>query len=198
MDIGLEIPPSTVEMAIASVVKRYKPSGNPDGKKYGDDPMAGRPGAFTYNGSRTTTAMAAAGVVCLQEFGQYGDFRIQRSMDVVCRDIKKSMSVRSGHIPFDAYSMYYVAQGLYQVGGPRWREHFPLIRDAIVKSQTRSESSDTNGSWEGGRVGGVPGKLFGTSVAVFALSIPNRYLPILQQGDRSAEQDGSPAAGGGR
>ena len=37
--------------------------------------------------------------------------------------------------------------------------------------------------WEGGRVGGRPGQLFGTSVAVFALSIPNRYLPILQEGE---------------
>jgi len=33
------------------------------------------------------------------------------------------------------------------------------------------------------RVHGVPGQLFGTSVACFVLAIPNRYLPILQEGE---------------
>ena len=34
----------------------------------------------------------------------------------------------------------------------------------------------------GGKVGGRPGELYGTSVACFILAIPNRYLPILQEG----------------
>jgi hypothetical protein len=190
-DIGLEIPPQTVERAIAAVRNYYKPMGGPDGKKYGDHPLADRPGAFTYNGGNTTTAMAAAGAVCLQEFGQYKDFRIHRSMDVVCRDIKQNMRPGNGHIPFDAYTMYYVAQGLYQVGGDRWREHYPLIREAITKTQTRTGDPATNGAWEGGRVGGLPGKLFGTSVAVFVLNIPNRFLPILQQGEAEPEGTGN-------
>jgi hypothetical protein len=79
--------------------------------------------------------------------------------------------------------MFYVAQGMYQVGGQRWRENYPIIRDATVKSQRRSDKAEDDGWWEGGRVGGTPGRLFGTSVAVFTLSIPNRYLPILQKGE---------------
>ena len=34
--------------------------------------------------------------------------------------------------PFDAYTIYYVGQALYQVGGKRWKECYPLLRDAIV------------------------------------------------------------------
>jgi hypothetical protein len=185
-DIGLEIPPRTIEMAISAVRNYYKPMGGPDGKKYGDHPDAARPGAFTYNGGGTTTAMAACGAVCLQEYGLYSDFRIQRSMDVVCQHIDSNMPVRAGHIPFDAYTMYYVAQGLYQVGGTRWKTYYPKIRNATVESQTRTGDPTTNGAWEGGRVGGPPGKLFGTATAVFLLSIPNRYLPILQQGEAVA------------
>lgn len=188
MDIGLEIPPTTIDMAIRSVRQHYKPTGGPDGKDYGDHPLADRPGAFTYDGNRYTTAMAACGAVCLQEFGLYSDFRIHRSMDRVVEDIRKDMSKRRGHIPFnDAYTMYYVAQGLYQVGGHRWRQNYGMIRDAIVETQTRSNNADTNGSWETNRVGGKPGRLFGTSVAVFALNIPNRYLPILQRGEAPPE-----------
>ena len=31
-------------------------------------------------------------------------------------------------------------------------------------------------------MGGVPGDMYGTAVACFVLSMPNRYLPILQEG----------------
>jgi hypothetical protein len=188
MDIGLAIPPATIELAIRSVREHYKPLGRPDGKKYGEHPLADRPGAFTYDGNKVTTAMAACGAVCLQEFGKYDDFRIHRSMDEVIKDIDKKMQVRNGAIPFnDAYTMYYVAQGLYQVGGHRWKSHYPKVRDAIVKTQRKSDKAADNGCWEGGRVGGKPGRLFGTAVAVFALNIPNRYLPILQRGESKAK-----------
>ena len=103
------------------------------------------------------------------------------------------MRIQAGHVPFDAYTMYYVGQGLYQVGGKRWREGYPKIRDAIVKTQMRTEKVDSNGAWEGGRVGGRPGRLFGTSVAVFVLSIPNRYLPILQKGEADPSTAGRSA-----
>jgi len=186
-DIGLEIPPGTIEMAIRYVRSRYKPSGAPDGKNYGDHPLANRPGSFTYNGNKATTAMAACGAVCLQEFGLYSDFRIHRSMDKVLDDIENDMPIRKGNVPFDGYTMYYVGQGLYQVGGDRWRSAYPKIRDAIVESQRKSDNRSDDGSWDGGRVGGTPGKLFGTSVAVFVLNIPNRYLPILQKGEADPE-----------
>ncbi|MEX2216972.1 MAG: hypothetical protein WD768_22865 [Phycisphaeraceae bacterium] len=197
-DIGLEIPSSVIDQAIQSVRKHYKPTGTPDGKRYGDHPMADRPGAFTYDGNRVTTAMAACGAVCLQEFGQYTDFRIHRSMDEVIKDIRNpnELKVRNGYIPFDAYTMYYVAQGLYQVGGERWKDNYPLIREAIVKTQNGTTKTDQAGSWNTNRVGGKPGQLFGTAVAVFTLSIPNRYLPILQEGQtdpRNADTDRPPA-----
>lgn len=184
MDMGLDIPPQSTEMAIKYVRKLYRPIGKPDGKRYGDHPMADRPGAFTYSGHKVTTAMAACGAVCLQEFGLYDDFRIHRSMDHVLEQVEKEMKERRGTLPLDAYTMYYVAQGLYQVGGERWKKGYPKIRDAIVRTQAISDTRrELDGSWEGGRVGGTPGRMFGTAVGVFTLSIPNRYLPILQEGE---------------
>ena len=185
MDIGLEIPPQHVRQAVEYVRRLYKPSGGEDGKGhlYGSHPLAKRPGRFTYNGSKSSTAMAAAGVVCLQEFGQYDDFRIFRSIDSVIDDMR-NLKPRNNEVPLDAYTLYYVAQGLYQVGGERWEKNYPKLRDAIVKSQHRDASSRVlYGSWAAGKhVGDKPGRLFGTAAAVFTLSIPNRYLPILQQG----------------
>jgi hypothetical protein len=48
---------------------------------------------------------------------------------------------------------------------------------------TDTKNPAVDGLWrDGHRVGGKPGDLFGTSVACFVLAIPNRYLPILQEG----------------
>jgi hypothetical protein len=46
----------------------------------------------------------------------------------------------------------------------------------------------------GGRVGGKPGDLDGTAVACFTLAIPNRYLPILQEGKIKSLRTRQPGA----
>lgn len=188
VDSGLEVSPEVVEKAIRSVREHYTPRGvhrdapEEELKKY--------PGQFTYSrgGGNPTVAMAAAGVVCLQEFGQYDDWRIPKSMEVVLQNIREQCrpehAKRSHRAPFDAYTMYYVAQALYQVGGDTWRGHYPLLRDAVVASQIEAPDRPADhGKWEGeSRVGGKPGELYLTSVCCFVLAIPNRYLPILQEG----------------
>jgi hypothetical protein len=144
--------------------------------------------------------MAAAGVVCLQEFGQYDDWRIPPNIDVILKEIRRIQAKRQaeiakrprrsdGTMPFDAYTLYYVGQAIYQVGGQPWQEAYPILRDYLVDSQTIDANQTTrHGMWmdrgceAGGRVGGRPGELFGTAVACFLLAIPNRYLPILQEG----------------
>jgi hypothetical protein len=128
--------------------------------------------------------MAAAGVVCLQEFAQYDDWRIGKSMDVVCKAIRDKCRPDSNTAPFDAYTLYYVGQALYQVGGKQWRDNYPLLRDSLVACQVQSASDPkSHGVWKAnGRVGGKPGDLYMTSAACFILAMPYRYLPILQEG----------------
>jgi len=80
-----------------------------------------------------------------------------------------------------------VSQALYQMGGKLWQDGYPLIRKAVVDSQSRKGNdnnlgAESHGSWTAGRVGGKSGLMFGTAVGVFTLNIPNRFLPILQQG----------------
>jgi len=210
-DCGLEVPEQNVELAIRYVRSVYRPTGEPDGRgeQYSsDDPLADRPGQFTYDGSRPTVAMAAAGAVCLQEFGRYEDFRIGRSLDAVAEAIRAERAawVRPGDssaVPFDAYTLYYASQALYQAGGPRWRDAYPALRDGLVRRQVKTGREA--GSWAAGRWGdGRDGRLFGTAAAVFTLAIPNRYLPILQRAKATADAagvaDGRPRSGlgGGR
>ena len=186
MDSGLEVSPEVVGSAIQSVRRYYR---SRSGKNGLSNPKAAmlEPGQFTYNGNNGTLAMAAAGVVCLQEFGQYGDWRIGKSLDVIQAAIGKNAAPgsRNGRLPCgDAYTLYYVGQALYQAGGARWKASYPKLRNFLVASQMLNSSDATqDGLWrDHKRVGGQPGDLYGTAVACFILAMPNRYLPILQEG----------------
>src|SRR4029450_4358016 len=179
-----------IDSAIRSVRDHYACKG---GRGLTEAEQQKLPGQFTYSkgGGGGTIAMAAAGVVCLQEFGQYDDWRIPKNMEVIqaaVHEIPRSRS-RDGSMPFDAYTLYYVGQALYQVGGEYWKSNYPRLRDYLVDSQVSDAGNpQTHGAWRdhgsrgGGRVGGKDGELYATSVACFILAIPNRYLPILQEG----------------
>jgi hypothetical protein len=185
VDSGLEVPPEVIELAIKSVREHYTPKGSKRGKGKVDERAA--PGQFTYhagNEKGATTAMAAAGVVCLQEFGQYDDWRIGKNMDVIALALKGLKGGQaSGWLPLDSYTTYYVGQAIYQRGGDSWRTLYPRLRDAIVAAQIKSSDPKLSGVWhDERRAGGKPGDLYATSVGCFILAMPNRYLPILQEG----------------
>jgi hypothetical protein len=190
VDSGLEVPPEVTDLAIKSVREHYACK---NGRGLPESEQMKLPGQFTYSkgGGGGTIAMAACGVVCLQEFGQYDDWRIPKNMEVIQAAIQELPQPRSrdGSMPFDAYTFYYVGQALYQVNGEYWTANYPKLRDYLVASQIQDpKSPQADGAWRdhgakgGGRVGGRDGELYATSVSCFILAIPNRYLPILQEG----------------
>ena len=190
VDSGFEIRPSVIERAIRDVREHYLAKECP--REAPEEEQQKHPGRFTYSkgGGQETLAMAAAGVVCLQEFAQYDDWRIPKNVEIIEHDVHE-MWDRGNHnkppfanSPFPAYTNYYVAQALYQVGGEPWKRCYPLIRDRLVSSQIHDDHNPENdGGWQsGGDPGGKPGMLYQTAVACFVLAIPNRYLPILQEG----------------
>lgn len=186
VDTGFEVPPETVELAIKSVREHYTPQGCD--RNAPEEEQKKHPGRFTYSkgGGNATTAMAAAGVVCLQEFAQYDDWRIEKNIKIILEEIEKlrpEQLQRGRRAPFDAYTLWYVAQALYQVGGQPWRNGYPKLRDCVVASQVVEPGSQHDGMWHAqGHVSGRPGELYQTAVCCFVLAIPNRYLPILQEG----------------
>ena len=188
VDSGLEVPPEVIDLAIRSVREHYTPKGCD--RRADEQEQRKHPGQFTYNkgGGQATIAMAAAGVVCLQEFGEYDDWRIEKNMEAITKAIREKAAPDkfsgNGRVPFDAYTLYYVGQALYQVGGDHWKQNYPLLRDSLVAGQQHAPNDPAvDGVWHtGGRVGGKPGEMYSTAVACFVLAMPNRYLPILQEG----------------
>ena len=99
VDSGLEVPPEVIDLAIKSVREHYSPKGDRNAPETEQMKM---PGQFTYGkgGGGGTIAMAAAGVVCLQEFGQYDDWRIPKNMEIITaavREIPKPARARRQH-----------------------------------------------------------------------------------------------------
>ncbi len=191
MDSGLDVPADVIDKAVRSVRQHYWPRHGRDSQSDADQREG--PGQFTYSkeGGGPTLAMAAAGVVCLQELGCYDDWRISKNMEVITAAIRRLPAPNAGQgtMPFDAYTLYYVGQSLYQSGGDDWRQHYPILRDFLVASQRHApDNPERHGSWVdrgadgNGRLSGTSGDLYATSVACFLLSIPNRFLPILQEG----------------
>ncbi|HUY31828.1 MAG TPA: squalene--hopene cyclase [Pirellulales bacterium] len=194
VDSGLEVPVGVMDLAIRGVRAYYLPAG---GRRDGDEAsQRAVPGAFTYDGRRGSPAMAACGVVCLQEFGQYDDWRIAKNMEVIVRAVKAlEPKPGGGELPFDAYTLYYVGQAIYQVGGDDWEVAYPRLRDLVAANQLRAPNDPRrDGQWHNTQyVSGKPGDLYATAVGCFVLAIPNRYLPILQEGHIDSLRDRFPA-----
>ncbi len=201
VDSGLEVPPDVVKLAIHDVREHYTPRRS----SRNDVDQKQLAGQFTYlkGGGPATLAMSAAGVVCLQEFGQYDDWRIPKNMQVIRDGINHQLHsgtqfTHDGRKAFDSYTLYYISQAMYQVGGDWWHDLYPAVRDNLVETQNHSDvDPQQDGMWrETAHIGGPAGDLYATSVSCFVLAIPNRYLPILQEGRITQFQSdhGSPPA----
>ncbi len=187
VDSGFEVRPAVIERAIRDVREHYQPQGCP--REASEEEQQKHPGRFCYakGGYAPTLAMTAAGVVCLQEFAQYDDWRIPKNVEIIEQAVRDMSNDKPYDPPFyrafPAYTTYYVAQALYQVNGKPWKRCYPLLRDRLISSQMHDVNPEKDGGWQDYQIGGKDGMLYETAVASFVLAIPNRYLPILQEGN---------------
>lgn len=94
-----------------------------------------------------------------------------------------SFLLKSAPSPDDShfhYGVYYTAQGMFQLGSNYWNAYRPTLHKLLLPRQNR------NGSWIG------PdnyGPVYATSMAVLALTVEYRLLPIYQR-----EEEPSPSS----
>jgi hypothetical protein len=79
------------------------------------------------------------------------------------------------------YSIYYGAQATFQLGENFWSAYRPRLHEALLRNQA------ANGRWEGGDTDGSYGANYGTAMAVLALTVEYRFLPIYQRGEEPTD-----------
>lgn len=82
-----------------------------------------------------------------------------------------------------SYSIYYGAQATFQLGGNYWSTYRPRLHQVLLRHQSSS------GSWTGSGYDSVFGPNYCTAMAVLALSVEYRFLPIYQRGEEPSDRE---------
>jgi len=82
------------------------------------------------------------------------------------------------------YSIYYGSQATFQLGDNYWNYYRPILHEVLLQNQRG------NGSWIGGSYDGAFGPSYCTAMAVLALTVEYRFLPIYQREESREKERG--------
>ncbi len=164
-NLGCDVPASTIERAV-EYVKRCQ---GPAGFKY-----------TPYGG--VTLPCTGTGVLALELCGgkkeHLGPAVLKGAGHLVRRESLNALDNVHGYY---FYSVYYGAQATFQVGGSYWSAYRTKLHQSLLRHQR------PNGSWQGGNESGW-GPNYCTSMAVLALTVEYRFLPIYQRGKEPTDK----------
>ena len=131
-----------------------------------------RDGGFGYQpGGGPGLARTGTALLCLELCGHHRDRTTLAAGDWILRH-----RTRSQHDRFFYYGIYYAAQGMFQLGEEHWEQFGAHMYDLLLKLQR------DDGSWprpQGNE--GQAGASYATAMAVLAMSVAYRQLPIYQR-----------------
>jgi hypothetical protein len=157
-NVGADIPQRSLDAGIAYIKRRATSSGG-----------------FTYTStdsgmSGPNAARTGTGVLALELLGQHG-----AKESIAGGEFLLKHPPGSGEGEHYFYMMYYCSQAAWQLGGKYWDLLSPAIRNSLIQNQR------ADGSWPTGQNEQQAGDAYSTSMAILALSVPYRYLPIYQR-----------------
>ena len=165
-NVGCDIPAENIQAAVDYVKRCYNPQN----------------GAFKYQpGAQDTTPCTGVGVLCLELSGK--EYHL-------CDQALQGGVYLNKHPPRASdmhfyYGVYYGAQATFQLGGNYWRPYREKLHEVLL----RAPGPNADGSW-GSRGGeSMYGPAYSTSMAVLALTVEYRYLPIYQRFEEPLERD---------
>ncbi len=130
-------------------------------------------GGYTYQAGRGGPGLGRTGtaLLCLELTGQHGDKAPRAAGDYILRAIGATKGggrgIQDGHF---FYATYYASQGMFQLGGQHWEQWAEVMYPTLLKAQRQ------DGSWLSKH-----GPTYGTAMAVLAMSVVYRQLPIYQR-----------------
>jgi hypothetical protein len=162
-NIGCDVPPEAIEKAV-DYVKRCQD---------------GQTGGFRYMvRSQVTVACTGTSILGLELCGkdEHRSPEVLKAGSYLIRNLPKWGD------PHFFYTIYYCTQATFQLGGNYWEAYRPRLREILLQNQA------DNGSWTGRWGEDLQlGPSYGTAIAILALTVEYRYLPIYQRGEEPAE-----------
>jgi prenyltransferase beta subunit len=182
-NVGCDIPPETVEKAVGYVKNCYDP--NTGGYRY-------------VRGGPPTVPCTGAGILSLELCGKEYH-RSAESLNATSYIIdqitdRKNRGLRAGD-PFGGlrqhffYGVYYTSQAMFQIGGETWKWYRQYLHALLLGPDGHPQRA--SGFWPG--VSGddnMAGVNYCTAMAVLALTVEYRFLPIYQRGEEPEEREG--------
>ena len=154
---GAAVPKEAIDMGVAFVLRCQHSASGGFGYQPGGDPYW----------SRTGTA-----VLCLELCGHHRE----RPALMGGEWILKNLPPRYGEGFFFAYAMYYCAQATFQLGDEYWEKFAAKMYDIMLPAQNKEGFWPALGGFED-----AGGEFYSTSMAILAMSVPYRQLPIYQR-----------------
>lgn len=167
-NLGCDVPPESIDRAV-DYVKRCH------------DPSTG--GFFYYPGNRMSIACTGTGILALEICGK-DRHHTPEALKAGAYLIKNPPTWGGPHF---FYGVYYCSQAAFQLGdNPYWKSYQPKMHESLLPYQ------NSNGSWLGGGrdVSGTYGPNYCTAMAILALTVEYRFLPIYQRGEEPPENPG--------
>jgi hypothetical protein len=158
-NVGCDVPPEAIDRAV-------------DYLKRSQDP---RSGAFCYTpGGGPTVPCTGTGILALEVCGKDK----HRSPEAIRGGnylLRFPPRWGTGHF---FYSIYYCSQATFQLGGNYWEYFRPRLHEVLLRHQS------STGAWNGDSFG----PNYATAMAVLALAVEYRFLPIYQRGEEPTDK----------
>ncbi|MEM7230743.1 MAG: prenyltransferase/squalene oxidase repeat-containing protein [Planctomycetota bacterium] len=156
-ECGLDVPKKSIDRAVSFIRRSALPAGGFRYTSFNDEATPGRTGT---------------GILALQICGESNSEEARRGGDWLL-----SHPLRWNDEWF-YYGAYYSCQAMYQLGGTYWSRWRPMAEEVLLAHQ------DEDGSWKlppGTAQEAEAGRVYSTALAILALSVEFRYLPIYQR-----------------
>jgi hypothetical protein len=172
-NLGCDIPATTIDRALEYVKRCHMP---PSLRDKGN-------GGFRYTPyNAVTLPCTGTGVLALELCGGKKEHLSKPVLDGVNRLIhSRSLDELDRVQGYFFYTIYYGAQATFQVGDSYWQAYRQRLHRVLLRHQR------INGSWQGGTESQF-GPNYCTALAVLALTVEYRYLPIYQRGKEPTDK----------
>ncbi len=164
-DLGCDVPPASIDEAIA-YIKRSQDT---------------RTGAFQYQPHGGSTVACTGTAVLALELCNPERGHVAEALKAGTYILAHPPRWQGGEGYF-FYSIYYCSQATFQLGDNYWNHFRPQLHQALLPNQKKE------GGWYGPADGQSFGPSYGTAMAVLALTVEFRYLPIYQREEPGKEK----------